>query len=302
MLNKLMSINENLTPQEICEVAGLDYPIKKQPLSYFNGVSYQEIEDKFAVVANNKVLGICSEYWQPLQNIEIIETAYSAFKESGLKISRIGGFGDSKRIACVANWERKFDVKKVGDLVSAKVLLIGSHEVGVGHSINIYYERLVCTNGMTQQVRVGRKVYGHNENSIKALTHALNSIDVMAMQFKDDVEQLAEIPISYEQAQMLLIKEFGNSKLTVDEQPKVVKQCLELFTGKALGSDLLTAYNTAWGLLNSLTEYYSHYARTQDRLNSIFTGVYGRNISKLQNSLINYSSNYQPVKQLVSVR
>lgn len=302
MLNQLKPIEGNLSPQEICKIAGLDYQIEKLPLSYFNGENHQEIEDKFAVVAKDKVLGIASQYWQVLQNIDIITTAYESFRELGLRISRVGEFGNGKRIACVANWTKTFDVKKVGDIVSAKALLIGSHEVGIGHSINIYYERLVCTNGMTQQVRVGRKVYNHNENAIKALSNALNSIDTYTIKFQDDVEKLAEIPITYDQAILILIKEFGNPQLSIVEQPKIVQQCLELFSGKALGSDLLTAYNTAFGLLNSLTEYYSHHSRTKDRLNSLFVGVNGRNITKLQNSLINYSQNYQPVKQMVSVR
>jgi hypothetical protein len=179
----------------------------------------------------------------------------------------------------------------VGDEVLGQVMLIGSHEVGVGHELRAYFERLICRNGMTQQIKSSQRIFGHSTAGVKALTEALSGLNNLAIQYQDNAQKLVNTPLNYQEAMVFLIKEFGDYEKSIDEQPRVVKTVLKLFDGQGLGSDLMTSYHTAWGLLNCLTEYYSHsqYTNPSDRLKSFLNGCYGSNINRFQSSLIDYS-------------
>jgi hypothetical protein len=303
---QLKSIESGLTPQEICQAAGIDYQIHKHPISYQNdNGEYTKVKDKFAVVNDyGNVLSIAGNHWGVFQNIDIVKTAYESFKKAGLSISRAGEFADGKRIACVGNWNKGIEVG-LGDIVRAEVLLIGSHEVGIGHELRAYFERLVCTNGLTKRIKA-TKIFGHTESGVKSLSEALENLDMVAAKFQNDSQLLAKTPISYEQALALLIKEFGNPEKLVEEQPRVVKSVIELFAGEAMGSDLATAYNTAWGLLNCLTEYYTHEVHSKDKLKSITSGIASRRATQLNSILLAYArpnqTETQTQTQGVSVR
>jgi Domain of unknown function (DUF932) len=73
-----------------------------------------------------------------------------------------------------------------------------------------------------------------------------------------------------------MMRLIGDPKKPVEEQPnpKVMKQVLELFKGAGKGSNLKSADGTAWGLLNSVTEYLDHIkGRSADaRLSSAWFG------------------------------
>lgn len=88
-----------------------------------------------------------------------------------------------------------------------------------------------------------------------------------------DLKQLSQRTVSPDEAE--------NYFKTVLEEPvsiasaKVIQRLGELYNGAGMGSELLAASGTAWGLVNAMTEYVDHHrrARTQDnRLDSAWFG------------------------------
>jgi hypothetical protein len=72
-------------------------------------------------------------------------------------------------------------VRKVGDITETHLLITESHECGRGLQIDLYFNRLVCTNGMTQPVRQRQQIVNHvseyNSDRIAGiLTHALATV------------------------------------------------------------------------------------------------------------------------------
>lgn len=109
--------------------------------------------------------------------------------------------------------------------------------------------------------------------------------------FGKDAELLASKEISYQEAMLLLIA-FGDPQKSIDNQSKVVETCLSLFCGLAKGSELMSAYNTCWGLLNAVTEHTNHHSQIRGGAATHLSSLLLGNKAAKQNSF---------AQQLVSV-
>jgi len=253
-------ITSDMSVDDQLEVAGLDWEVRTSPISYGNETRYDTDKRKAIYRADTGTLfDVASDRWTPFQNREIVETFHNFCGQSDLTIAHLGLLQGGRTIFAGADLKRSFDVKQVGDIVRGRLLLFNYHAVGYGLVVKLHLERLICTNGMTQPVRVGNRTIGHvgGFNSNKVL-NVLQSTISQFENFGRDAEQLANAVISREEAQLILIKEFGDPKLPLNEQPAIVQTCLNLFLGGAKGADMLSAYNTAWGLLNAFTETMNH--------------------------------------------
>lgn len=145
--------------------------------------------------------------------------------------------------------------------------------------------RVVCNN--TLQVAVAHA--GHAGGAVKvlhstafdpvAVKHALG-IGVTAWEtFMGDVRRLAHRKVTPDESQRFLLDLFGAPdripEAAAQPLPKAIHHVQRLFAGEALGSQLASADGTAWGLVNSVTEFVDHHrkARSQDfRLDSAWFG------------------------------
>jgi hypothetical protein len=140
--------------------------------------------------------------------------------------------------------------------------------------IDLYFNRLVCTNGMTRPVRQRQQIINHvseyNSDRIAGiLTHALATVK----DYEKTANGLADVVLSQQEAQMHLIKAFGDPNKPLLDQPKIVQTCLKLFLGEGQGSDLLSAYNTAYGLLESVKEYINWHSPVRGGLETAFSSL-----------------------------
>ncbi len=292
LLNQLHTIDPDATPSEILKAADLDWKVEKMPRYFKVDNSYRLVEDKYSVVRTdiNKELDTCTNRWLPQQNKEIVELAYKVLGENNLKITRAGHLKQGRLILLVADWKTtEVNKRKVGDIVEAKLMLANSHQVGVGHHVKIFWNRLVCTNGMVQGVKA-TKIIGHTDKTIDLLEKSIEMLPDRFDKFQQNAEKLSETPLDFLEAQALLIKNFGDPELPAGHQPPIVQIVLDLFGGEAMGSELLTSFKTAWALINAMTEYYSHakHSRSHNRLYSVVQGAGCKNTLKLQSCLSQY--------------
>lgn len=279
-----MSIEQQLV------VAGLDWQVETSPIKY---AGRYDSEYKRAVYRTDtgELLDCCGKNWKPYQNKDLLQTFHRFCGEANLTVDHLGALDSGRVIFAGADLPVNFDVQNVGDIVRGRLLLFNFHKVGYGLQVKIQGERLVCANGMTLPVTTGSRVINHvsafNPAKVgRILEAALNNVS----QFEKNAQTMANTPMSVEQATLLLINEFGNPKLPVDQQPAIVETCLKLFSGGGMGSNMLSAYNTAWGLLNSTTEFFNHRSQvrngTATHLSSLLIGSKARQQQQFYDRLV----------------
>lgn len=274
-------VSPNMSLEKQLELAGLNWEVATSPISYGCDFQHNTIDGEYrkAIYRSDTgmLLDVGGKQWRPFQNRDIVSAFHNFCEKAGLQMNHLGSLEDGRTIFASANLPSEINVRQVGDIVRARVILINYHKVGFGLSIRLQMERLVCLNGMAQPVRIGNRVVTHvgNFDSTK-IVQILEGCQQNFADFGRDAEKLAAKSMSMEEAHLILIKEFGDPSKGLHEQPAIVQTCLRLFDGGGRGSDMLSSYNTAWGLLNSITEFYNHHSQirggTATHLNSLLLG------------------------------
>ena len=292
--NHLTPIFPNAGVDEILEVAGLNWEVELCPRYYSHNDQYVQVPDQYSLIRTDEPteLTTAPQHWHPIQNRDIVETFHTLITQANLKFTHAGAMNDGRHICLIADLGKKWDVKKVGDIVRCDLQLIGSHQCGVGHRVNLLTERLVCSNGMTRKVTSKLQVIRHNEGTANELNWAMGAALSEWEKFTEDCDSLADTPISEQEAALLLVKAFGEPGEPLDKQPKVIRAAIDLFSGNLIGGHYLSAYRTAYGLLQSVTEYYNHsyqFRRGTDALSAITMGAIAGSVSRFERSLLKYS-------------
>ena len=286
------SIDSTATIDEMLNIAGLNWNVETSPVTYG---TFNELQSENKKAAYRSDTGALLDIYLnriPNQNKTMLTMFDQFLKKADLAIDTIGSTQKGANIYASALLPETFDInpKAVGDITKARLVISDSHLNGVGLSVSVHYDRLICTNGMTTKVSQEVGVIHHNgviqaATVDKVLSYALQSVKVK----RDVYDVLSDKPISIEQAITLLIASFGDSDKSVSEQPEIVQTCLRLFQSDAIGGDLLTSYHTAYGLLNSVTEYFNHHSKVkseENRFSSLLSGSMGKVQNKFQSQLV----------------
>jgi hypothetical protein len=144
------------------------------------------------------------------------------------------------------------------DRVDGKVILRMPYNYGYGLSVGLMAERLVCTNGMTAKVS-DNLIISHKNLDVNKVRQTMQKAQAKWEKTQADFQLLAETEMPMSVAVTQLVKQFGDPLKTLADQNKVVQSLIEQFeSGHYMGGEMLSAYNTCWGLLNVATEYLNH--------------------------------------------
>ncbi len=284
---------ENKTIDEQLKAADLDWTVEMSGFRYGDRYQHRQTDTQVAFRSDNGMFIDTYTNRQPWQNREILENFHHFCSESDLDLSveHIGSLENGKRLFAAAKLPGVTDVKNVGDVIEWRVLLEDSHINGNGLQVSLFSNRLICTNGMRQTIRVENKTISHvgtfNRDRINQL---LEAAIVSVRQQEQEFEKLAEVSMTIEEATLQLVSAFGHATLPIDQQPQMIQTALKLFQGQAKGSDLLSAYKTAYGLLESVKEYYNWHApqrgTSQTQFASVLSGSRGQKMSQFEKQLV----------------
>jgi hypothetical protein len=328
-----IDLDPDMTPSEALQGIGLDWQIQKSEYRYGMfyersnpnkialsdpdgrdmGTVSKEWADSLVPFSSyvNSFREFCSENSLPLEKIGKLETINRS-GELELRLFMVADLTGSGFSICG------------DDPNSGKLLIQHPFYYGAGHSVSNVAFRVVCSNGMLQKVRDRVQIIGHNSNATLNIQACLVAARDGWQAYKQRVNLLAQTTITGAESLVLLVQKYGirqeNKQLATDllrriEQEKISVVQLEnlinsidltdeseilrtvhaMYTrGAFIGSNLVSSRETAWGLLNCVTEYYCHNRLEESKnlnrsINSLWNGQTQSSTQAFLNSISSFA-------------
>tara|TARA_A200000159_G_scaffold103594_1_gene96288 strand:+ start:658 stop:1626 length:969 start_codon:yes stop_codon:yes gene_type:complete len=272
----------DLSPQQIMQQAGLDWTVEKETMTTASGA---EIEGKKALVrsADNKVLDVVGDNWNPVQNSEAFEFFSEYCLAGDMEMHTAGSLKGGQMVWALAKVKESFDILG-GDQVDSYLLFSNPHKYGKAIDVRFTPIRVVCNNTLSMSL-------GQNVANSVSLNHrtAFNPDSV-----KETLGIASEKFAMYkETAEFLASKQFSMDSLIQyyndvfprtykGKNPPVVKEYKDLTNNAQKAFSFLETQPGAefgagswWSALNSVTYLTDHQMgrETDSRLTSAWFGA-----------------------------
>jgi phage/plasmid-like protein (TIGR03299 family) len=291
-------VEEGIPLEEFQQKAGLDWEVKKYIVTYANNVElYPEkfyYPDKFVLARDRDYLpyAIVSDRYKPVQPKEVFGFFRDLLDRYGMRMHTAGSLMDGRRIWCLA---KTGDAHKVlgRDQVDSYLLLCTSYDCSMSTLAQFTSVRVVCNNTLQQAVGETNgqvKIPHFRDFDAEAVKNQLGIGLEQWSAFTRMLETLAKVKVDAQVATTVIEKvmDVANDPEKKDPNRKHASNVIDLFTRQAyVGADL--AGDSAWGLLNCVTEYYDwrKRARTQaTRLDGAWFGEGARIKQTAMNELL----------------
>lgn len=266
------------------KAAGLDWEVKKAAVEFQNGERHI-MKDTFVLYrdSDSRPMSVISTRYKPVQPAEILEFYRDLISMHGMKIETAGSLKDGKRIWALA---KTGEVHKVlgTDQVEGYLLLATSYDGTFATLAQFTSVRVVCNNTLQLSFNNhgARITVPHfREFNAEAVKNQLGIGHEAWQAFTSMAEVLARTKLDEGKAKDTISNVF-RLPLGIPTPDELVKQAVDrahadnvfqLFMGKARGADL--AGQTAWGLVNAVTEYVDHGKRARGQGNRLDSAWFG---------------------------
>ena len=263
--------------------AGMQWEILESPcmfaLGTAAGVTFRTNPEAKVLFRSDTsaALSVVSNRYKAVQPREILEFYRDLVSVGGFELETAGVLKGGKKLWALAKTGQG-TVLEGNDRVACYLLLATSCDGTLATQAFFTSVRVVCNN--TLQLAANGRSSGvsvkHSTSFDPAAVKSELGLGISAWdQFTRSIRELAARPVSEAEAKQYLVKVLGDPELAEPEQPKPYKVALCLYEGAGRGSSLPAAKGSAWGLVNSVTEFIDHQrqARSPDnRLNSAWFG------------------------------
>ena len=272
------NLGQNLEEGQPIEVwakaAGLAHTVQRTPVQYEGNEGLVLYADKSVLYRSdtNAPLGVVGKDYKIVQPAHILDFFAKLAENNNFQLETAGSLSGGKRVWAMAKVNNGATVSDQ-DVVKPYVLLATSYDGTLATTARFTSVRVVCSNtlgfasaesGDTVKINHSKEFDIHD--AALDLGIAFNAFD----QFMIDARKLSKkqvnstfvveflkalLPITYS------TKLVGGIKMTLPvdiEKTKAFTSILSLFNGEALGSNLPEAGNSAWGLLNAVTQHVDH--------------------------------------------
>ncbi|WP_186070808.1 DUF932 domain-containing protein [Burkholderia gladioli] len=287
-------IGTQLAPKQPLEVwaeqAGMNWNIEEAEVRFVAGggglgAIHAFLDQKVLYRSDTKEpLSVVSSRYQTVQPREILEFYRDLTEVGGFELETAGVLKGGKKLWALARTGQSVSLKG-RDEVNGYLLLATACDGTLATTAQFTSVRVVCHN--TLSVALGEsqgaiKVPHRSQFDADAVKRqlgvAISSWDEFMYRMKALSERKVKPETAHEYFRRVLAYPSGSVKdgpVTATNE-RAVKVATELFSGRGKGSELASASNTAWGLVNAVTEFVDHQrrARSDDhRLDAAWFGA-----------------------------
>lgn len=284
-------IGSQLAPGQSIEVwgerAGMNWSLEEAEVRFA-----AEAEDQYPVRAfpgqkvlyrsdTKRPLAVVSKRYQVVQPREILEFYRDLTRYSGFELETAGVLRGGRKFWALARTGQGVALKGQ-DQVNGYLLLATACDGTLATTAQFTSVRVVCNN--TLQIAVGDRT-----GAIKVPHRSAFDADRVKSQlgiavegwhgFVERMRVFCETPVNPDAVDgvlrnLLTYPAAENGKAVVNEQ--AVAKVRALYDGQGRGANLKTSKGTAFGLLNSITEFVDHHRRAQSTENRLDAAWFGQ--------------------------
>jgi phage/plasmid-like protein (TIGR03299 family) len=287
-------------PLEVwAKAAGMEWRVQRSKVYYAtergqDHSKHAEWADRHVLMrSDNKApLGLVSDGYKVVQPIEVLQFFSEVSKANHLEMETAGTLNGGKQYWALARTGESFALGGV-DRINAYVMLATSCDGSMATTAKFTSVRVVCANTLAMARSDGKSAIKVKHSTTFNADQVRIDLGLAAStweEFKVNAARLASRRLTKQDCVSILVKSIGDEEAfrkafedkkttqeALQEQPniRVMTSIMELFNGRGMGAQAVTANGTAWGLVNAATQYFDHDAgRSPDtRLNSAWFGI-----------------------------
>jgi phage/plasmid-like protein (TIGR03299 family) len=249
----------------------------------FPGSLHEYPDQKVLFRSDTKTpLSIVSKRFKVVQPSEILEFYRDLTEIGGYEMETAGVLKDGRKLWALARTGQSVTLKG-GDTVDGYLLLATACDGTLATTAQFTSVRVVCNNTLTVALARGAgvvKVPHRNEFDAQAVKRQLGVAIAPWSAFEGYIKELANRRIADKTVESFLAKVFAHPTNREQAIPVINEHAIHkvqaLYGGHGKGSELLAAKGTAWGLLNSVTEYVDHHRRAHSKDHRLDAAWFGQ--------------------------
>ncbi len=216
-------------------------------------------------------LAIVSKRYQVVQPAEILEFYRDLTDIGGLELETAGVLKEGRKFWALARTGQSISLKG-SDQVNAYLLLATACDGTLATTAQFTSVRVVCNNTLAIALAKGAgavKVPHRSQFDAQAVKRQLGIAIASWDDFMMQMKALSECRVNARTTEAYLQRVLTYPVATLTDggatvvNDRAVKSVQNLFSGRGKGSTLTSAANTAWGLVNSVTEFVDHHRRAR---------------------------------------
>lgn len=237
-------------------------------------------------------LSVVSQRYQVVQPNEVLEFYRDLTEVSGYELETAGVLKGGRKFWALARTGHSVALKG-GDEVGGYLLLATSCDGTLATTATPTTVRVVCNNtlalslnGATSAIKVPHNTRFDPSLVKKQLGIAVSRWD----EFMYEMRTLSERKVSSKEAerifnQVLSVTNTDSTTKAKQTNRHAIARAYSLYDGRGKGAELASAKGTAWGLLNSVTEFVDHEKRARSADYRIDSAWFGQGAMLKQRAL-----------------
>ncbi|AOK39889.1 MULTISPECIES: DUF932 domain-containing protein [Burkholderia] len=274
-------LGNQLSPKQPIEVwakqAGMDWQIEETEVRFVSGSAGSNLgsihsfpEQKVLYRSDTKApLSVVSSRYQVVQPREILEFYRDLTDVGGFELETAGVLKDGKKLWALARTGQSTALKGK-DTVNGYLLLATACDGTLATTAQFTSVRVVCNNTLAIALNDGAgavKVPHRSQFDAQAVKRQLGIAISSWDGFMARMKALADCKVNDTAAEAffrrVLTYPTGSSQPVQAINDSAIKAVQSLYAGRGMGATLASASGTAWGLLNSVTEFVDHQRRAR---------------------------------------
>jgi len=279
--------------EEWLAAAGMDYKVQRgypryaierldPKASHIPASALRTVEDKVVLFRSDThaPLGVVSDGYKVVQPKEVLEFFREWADAGGLTIESAGVLFGGKRYFATARLGEGVCVDGYADKVLPYALLSTSADGSLATEGRWTSVRVVCNNTLSM-AREGATAFRLTHRSAWKPEKFKTIIEDAQHEFASFMEtsrKLAAIKVETKLAEEMTTLLLTTAARDADaaKESAGFQRIMGLFQGTAKGALLESSRETAWGWLNSVTEYVDHHARARNDENRTASALWGQ--------------------------